>query len=84
MLELDLVYHSFTHQCITVPTPSSPQVFRKAAFKIVNKEAENTSVSSDNLADFVGKPVFTTDRLYEETPAGIVMGLAWTAMGENE
>lgn len=31
---------------------------------------------------YVGKPTFTSDRLYEnDTPPGVVMGLAWTAMG---
>ncbi len=39
------------------------------------------SVSTDNLNDYVGKPVFTSDRMYETTPPGVVMGLAWTAMG---
>lgn len=31
---------------------------------------------------YVGKPTFTSDRLYEgSTPPGVVMGLAWTALG---
>lgn len=38
-------------------------------------------VSDDNLEQFVGKPVFTHERMYDETPPGVVMGLAWTAMG---
>lgn len=33
------------------------------------------------LDSFVGKPVFNSDRYYEITPEGVVMGLAWTAMG---
>jgi ATP-dependent Lon protease len=47
----------------------------------VKGEAEKIDVNPENLADFVGKPIFTSDRLYEETPPGVVMGLAWTAMG---
>lgn len=36
----------------------------------------------ENAAQYVGKPTFTSDRLYEEgAPPGVVMGLAWTAMG---
>ena len=35
----------------------------------------------DNLHDYVGNPVFTSDRMYETTPPGVVMGLAWTALG---
>lgn len=54
---------------------------RKSALKIVNHEAEQIEVNEDNLNDFVGKPLFTHDRMYDETPPGVVMGLAWTAMG---
>ena len=35
----------------------------------------------ESLPEFVGKPVFTTDRMYEATPPGVIMGLAWTSMG---
>lgn len=40
-------------------------------------------ITASNLHDFVGSPVFTSDRLYESVPAppGVVMGLAWTSMG---
>lgn len=38
-------------------------------------------MSADNLKDFVKNPVFISDRMYEATPPGVVMGLAWTAMG---
>uniref|UniRef100_H2YQ97 Lon protease homolog, mitochondrial n=1 Tax=Ciona savignyi TaxID=51511 RepID=H2YQ97_CIOSA len=60
------------------------QIHRKAAFKIVNDQSEETSrivVSQSNLEDFVGKPLFTSNRMYETTPPGVVLGLAWTAMG---
>lgn len=39
-------------------------------------------VDEDNLPSFVGQPIWITDRLYPPvTPPGVVMGLAWTAMG---
>ncbi|KAK7871847.1 hypothetical protein R5R35_006441 [Gryllus longicercus] len=57
------------------------KVVRKVAFKVVKQEAAKIDVSSENLHDFVGKPMFTHDRMYESTPPGVVMGLAWTAMG---
>ncbi|EGV93728.1 Lon protease-like, mitochondrial [Cricetulus griseus] len=57
------------------------KVLRKAAYKIVSGEAETVQVTPENLQDFVGKPVFTVERMYSVTPAGVVMGLAWTAMG---
>lgn len=63
-----------------------PQIFRKAALVIAGRRqddepAEKITVAEDNLTKYVGKPKFTSDRLYESTPPGVVMGLAWTAMG---
>ncbi|CAN0180341.1 unnamed protein product [Ascophyllum nodosum] len=59
------------------------------AEKVVEAEMEATQtppkswiVTAENLDKYVGKPTFTSDRLYEEgAPPGVVMGLAWTAMG---
>ncbi|XP_058138001.1 lon protease homolog, mitochondrial [Dasypus novemcinctus] len=57
------------------------KVLRKSAYKIVSGELESVEVTPENLQDFVGKPVFTVERMYDVTPPGVVMGLAWTAMG---
>jgi len=38
-------------------------------------------ITAENLKDYVGPAVFQADRLYDATPAGVVMGLAWTSMG---
>ncbi|XP_022640854.1 lon protease homolog 1, mitochondrial isoform X1 [Vigna radiata var. radiata] len=46
-----------------------------------DKEIEKVLVDKSNLTDFVGKPVFHADRIYDQTPIGVVMGLAWTSMG---
>jgi len=48
-----------------------------------SRQSDTWQVSSDNLHEYVGKPIFTSDRLYETDPLphGIVMGLAWTSMG---
>ncbi|CUI17508.1 Lon protease [Candidatus Protochlamydia naegleriophila] len=39
------------------------------------------SITPHNLKDYLGKPVFSSDRFYERTPVGVCMGLAWTALG---
>ncbi|CAH0725101.1 unnamed protein product, partial [Brenthis ino] len=57
------------------------KIARKVAYKIVKQEAEKMSVTDENLAELVGKPTFKHDRMYDITPPGVVMGLAWTAMG---
>lgn len=41
----------------------------------------HVNIDRSNLKDYVGPPVFTSDRLYETTPPGVAMGLAWTSMG---
>ncbi|GAB1318828.1 ATP-dependent Lon protease pim1 [Madurella fahalii] len=38
-------------------------------------------IDKENLKDYVGPPVFTSDRLYDVTPPGVTMGLAWTQLG---
>lgn len=38
-------------------------------------------ITPQNLKEFIGPPIYLTDRLYETTPPGVVMGLAWTSIG---
>ncbi|CAF1920919.1 lon protease homolog 1, mitochondrial [Brassica napus] len=45
------------------------------------KAIEKVMIDEPNLADYVGKPVFHAEKIYEPTPVGVVMGLAWTSMG---
>ena len=44
-------------------------------------DSVHVKVNKDNLKDYVGPPIFTADRLYDTTPPGVCMGLAWTSMG---
>lgn len=57
------------------------KVYRKAALKMVTEKKDSIIVSLENLQDYVGKPLFTKERMYDITPPGVVTGLAWTAMG---
>ncbi|KAI4178812.1 MAG: hypothetical protein L6R41_008199, partial [Letrouitia leprolyta] len=56
----------------TTPTP-------RVSLKV--PDTVNITIDRSNLKDYVGPPVFTSDRLYETTPPGVTMGLAWTSMG---
>ncbi|CAN6662918.1 lon protease homolog, mitochondrial [Trichomonascus vanleenenianus] len=38
-------------------------------------------VDPQSLKEYLGPPKYLEDRMYEETPAGVVMGLAYTEMG---
>ncbi len=58
------------------------KIHRKAAFRIVSDDLPSVAVTPDNLSEFVGKPVYLHDKMYHPTtPAGVCMGLAWTAHG---
>lgn len=44
-------------------------------------ESVHVDIEKGDLKDYVGPPIFTSDRLYDVTPPGVAMGLAWTSMG---
>lgn len=69
------------------------KILRKLAVIIVREEQNKKGssrrkpalvhhkIDSDSLSQYLGKPVYTSDRFYERTPVGVCMGLAWTALG---
>lgn len=64
-----------TEQNMESQTSEKPRVSLKVP------ESVHVNITKDNLKDYVGPPVFTSDRLYDVPPPGVVMGLAWTRMG---
>ncbi|KAK2759550.1 ATP-dependent Lon protease pim1 [Arachnomyces sp. PD_36] len=44
-------------------------------------DSVHVDIGKGDLKDYVGPPIFTADRLYDVTPPGVAMGLAWTSMG---
>lgn len=57
------------------------KICRKAAKLVVEDEAQNVSVSTKNLAEFLGKPTVRKDKTEEAPTVGTVNGLAWTMAG---
>jgi len=58
------------------------KIYRKVAFKIVKEGGDQkVVVTKENLKDYVGNPIFISERTYENNPTGVITGLAWTAMG---
>mmetsp|Transcript_89695 Transcript_89695/g.187333 ORF Transcript_89695/g.187333 Transcript_89695/m.187333 type:complete len:1048 (-) Transcript_89695:209-3352(-) len=61
------------------------KIARKVALSLVREDEENrskTTVTLENLKKFVGQPVHSSDHLFHDgMPPGVVMGLAWTALG---
>lgn len=64
-----------TPETIENETTEQPRVALKVP------DTVHVNITKDNLKDYVGPPIFTADRLYETTPPGVTMGLAWTSMG---
>lgn len=64
------------------------KILRKVALEIVRdkekgkrKRETKWILTKNNLVDYLGKPVFLSDRFYERTPVGVATGLAWTSHG---
>ncbi len=57
------------------------KIMRKVAMKFAQGNTKTVEVTADNLEDFLGKPRFTDDSLYDKNIPGVVMGLAWTSLG---
>ena len=57
------------------------KVARKALTKIVKKEVESVSVTSDNLDEFLGVAKYRYGLAEKEDQIGVVTGLAYTSVG---
>ncbi len=55
------------------------RIVRKAVVRILDGTPRPVTVRSDDLVDYLGNPVFRDER--KLSGAGVVTGLAWTAMG---
>lgn len=63
------------------PNTISQETTEKPRVSLKVPDSVHVNIDRTNLKDYVGPPIFTSDRLYESTPAGVAMGLAWTSMG---
>ncbi len=57
------------------------KVIRKAALKLAEHEAVKLTVDREDIAGWLGKPVFNTERLYNQSVPGVALGLAYTSLG---
>ncbi len=54
---------------------------KNEGIEIVKQVPSGIKITEKNLVEFLGKPIFTSDRYYEQPPVGVATGLAWTSMG---
>jgi ATP-dependent Lon protease len=58
------------------------RLLRKVARQVVEgKKKKTVLITPKNLEEYLGKPPFSSDKLFDKTPVGVAMGLAWTALG---
>jgi ATP-dependent Lon protease len=66
------------------------KILRKVALEIVKerekgpgrrKQIQKHILTSSNLHQYIGKPIYLNDRFYQRTPVGVATGLAWTSHG---
>ncbi|KAJ0404796.1 hypothetical protein P43SY_003472 [Pythium insidiosum] len=65
----------------TSASESSDTSASKPAEETPSVDPERFVITPEKLKNYVGKPVFQSDRMYDKLVPGVVMGLAWTAMG---
>ncbi|KAI1845722.1 hypothetical protein JX266_008087 [Neoarthrinium moseri] len=63
------------------PEATEQETTEKPRVALKVPDSVEVTIDKENLKDYVGPPVFTSDRLYDVTPPGVTMGLAWTQMG---
>ena len=57
------------------------KIVRKATMKSTEEGQKTFTIHAKNVESYLGKPVFTTEKLYPEPLPGVVLGLAYTAFG---
>ena len=64
-------------------TPSDPEksTTETPRHALQVPDSVHLSIGKDSLTDYVGPPIYTSDRLFDTFPPGVTMGLAWTSMG---
>jgi ATP-dependent Lon protease len=57
------------------------KIIRKVNLKIAETEANSFEVTAQEVEQFLGKPIFNTESLYNKNVTGVALGLAYTSMG---
>jgi ATP-dependent Lon protease len=57
------------------------KIMRQTTLRRAEGESGKINVTLKNIESFLGKPLFSTEQLYQKAIPGVALGLAWTAMG---
>ncbi len=57
------------------------KIMRQTTLQIARGHKKKVTVTKKNIKTYLGNPKFNPDDFYRSPPAGVVCGLAWTALG---
>lgn len=57
------------------------KIMRQVTLKMTENPQKKYVITPKNVEQFLGKPIFMREELYEKSIPGVTLGLAWTAMG---
>lgn len=57
------------------------KVIRKISLQLAENEQVDLKVGVEDVVQYLGKPIFTGDKLYTQQIPGVVLGLAYTSFG---
>lgn len=57
------------------------KIIRKITLKQAEHQNAPSVIEKEHVEEFLGKPVFPEEELYQKEIPGVVLGLAWTSMG---
>lgn len=57
------------------------KIIRKANLKLAENKDFDFKINKEDVADYLGKPFFNTEKLYNQDVPGVALGLAYTSMG---
>jgi ATP-dependent Lon protease len=57
------------------------KIFRRITYKQAMGDNSLKTITPDNLEEYIGKPIFPNEELYNKNIPGVALGLAWTSMG---
>lgn len=57
------------------------KIIRKATLKLAEDKEVEFEITKELVDDYLGKPIFTTEKLYKKQVPGVVLGLAYTSLG---
>jgi ATP-dependent Lon protease len=66
---------------VSVVTEEQAEDEKASKTKKTKNPRKQRRITGKNLKEYLGNRIFTSDKFYHTTPAGVCTGLAWTSMG---